>query len=381
MTAAEWTIFVGFDFVFRNFRQGLTTAARLVGQAFKKLIWLPLLLGTLLSATDGGLRLKRSLQRAASLPRRAAWLLYGGRFRFLWRRWLPWCHCLCCAGLAFSLLTGWMPSGYAIFAETLLWPLAIAPLALAILTAIIVTSEPSWFRALPRRRTRGAIAVLYVRRLLALGACASLYFAGLPLQAGLLALALLSVVGLRLLPEVPDCDSGEIFVDPFEGAAFVVLVCLAALPLAPIWGPLLVYERWLDSRISGRLRAHFSMPEAFAYLIYAEPHQDERLLGERGILAAYRDRVIARDWRHDIRKQREALGWQRFGETSEGRLLKRFEITDLRQDLPFLALVVGSAIEPFSLIRPFRGQRRDDGRALSKLEGRIAKVLAKNFAA
>ena len=381
VTAAEWTIFVVFDFVFRNFRQGLTAAARLLGQAFKTLIWLPLLFGTLATAGHGGLRLKRSLRRAAGLPRRAAWLLYGGRFRSLWRRWLPWCYWLCCAGLAFSLLTGWMPSGCAIFAETLLWPLAIAPLALAILTVIIVMSEPSWFRALPRRRTRSVIAVLYVRRLLALGACASLYFAGSPWQAGLLALALLSVVGLRLLSEVPDWDRDEIFVDPFEGAAFVVLVCLAALPLTPILGPLLVYERWLDFRISGRLRARFSMPEAFVYLVYAEPHQHERLLGERGVLAAYRDRVIARDWRHDIRKQRETLGWQRFGQTSEGRLLKRFEITDLRDDLPFLALVLGSAIKPFSLGRPYRGRRRDRGRALSKLEGRIAKILAKTFTA
>ena len=381
VTAADWTIFVVFRLLFRSFRWVLIATARLLGQAFRALIWRPLLFGTLLSAAHGGLRLKRSLQRAAGLPRRAAWRLYGGRFRCLWRSWLPWGFWLSCAGLALPLLTGWMPSGYAIFAETLLWPLAIAPLALAILTAFVVMAEPNWFWARPRRRTRGTLAVLYARRILALGACASLYFAGLPLQAGLLALALLSVVGLRLLPEVPDWDSDEFFVDPFEGFAFVVLVCLVAIPLAPIWVPLLVYERWLDFRIGRRLRARFSMPEAFAYLVYAEPHQYERLLGDRGVLAAYRDRVIARDWRHDIRKRRESLGWQRFGETSEGRLLKRFEITDLREDLPFLALVVGSAIKPISLSRSYRSRRRDQGRALRRLEGRIAKVLAKRFGA
>ena len=381
VTAAEWAIFVVFHFLFRNFQRGLIAAARLLGQAFKTLIWQPLLFGTLLSAAHGGLRLKRSLQRASGLPRRTAWLLYGGRFRSLWRSWMPWLYWLSCAGLAFPLLTGWMPSGYAIFAETVLWPLTIAPLALAILTAFVVMSKPNWFWALPRRRTRATIAALYARRFLALGACASLYFVASPLQAGLLALAFLSVVGLRLLREVPDWDSDEIFVDPFEGVAFVLLVCLVAFPLAPIWGPLLAYERWLDFRIGRRLRARFAMPEAFAYLVYAEQQQCEHLLGDRGVLAAYWDRVIVRNWHHDIRKRREALGWQRFGETSEGRLLKRFEITDLREDLPFLALVVGSAIKPISLSRAYRSRRRDQGRALRRLEERTAKVLAKRFAA
>lgn len=381
VSAVEWGVYVIFRVLFGGLRGCLIAAAQGLGFAVQNLIWFPLVFGSLLCAASGGLRMKQSLQRAAGLPRRVAWLLYGGRYRSLWRSWMPWVYWLSCAGLVFPILTGEMPSGYAILAEILLWPLAMGPLALAFPTAFVVLLQPTWFWVPPPRRTAGAIAAIYARRVLALSACVSIYLAGLPLQAALLALALLVVSGLRHLPDVSQWDWDETFVDPFEGLASAVLVCLVALPLSPLWVPLLAYGRWLDFSIARRLRAHFSMPEAFAYLVFAEPHQQERLLGDRGILAVYRDRVVARDWRHDIRRQREALGWKRFGETSEGRLLRRFEIRDQRKDLPFLALVMGGVIKPFSLNRTYRGRRRDEGRALRKLEARIAKVLAKEFAA
>ena len=381
VTPAEWRCYLAFRFVFGALGRGLHHAGRAAGLLLKGLVWWPLLFAVLACAAASGLRLRQRLRRAAGLPRPAAWLLYARRFRPLWTVWLPWGFWLFAAGLALSLLLPGPPAALAAIALPLLWVLAGLPLILALLGAFAWLWEESWFWPQPRRRSLAAWLALYGRRALALVAGVSLYLAEQSLLAAILLLAVLALAGLRALPEIPDCDCEDPWMEPFEGLAAIVLSCLAIVPLLPVWIPLWAYERWSDFTIARQLRSRFSLPGGFAYLVYAEPHQRERLLGDDGVLAAYRDRVVARDWRHDIGRLREGLGWERFSETSEGRLLSRLEITDLRRDLPFLALVAGSGIKAFPLSRSYRKRLRDQGRALRKLEDKIAKALARRFAA
>jgi hypothetical protein len=103
-------------------------------------------------------------------------------------------------------------------------------------------------------------------------------------------------------------------------------------------------------------------------------------LGEGGLLHCWRDRAVARDWRAQIKTTMSDLGWSAFMETAEGRLLDRFEISNMRDDLPFLALVTRLRLKPFRLGEAYRARRRDGGKALGGLERRIRKLLARRFA-
>ena len=125
----------------------------------------------------------------------------------------------------------------------------------------------------------------------------------------------------------------------------------------------------------------FEQPDGFVYFLYSEPHQREHFLGPEGALAVLGERVVARDLRVDLKTAPDASAPPGFMKTAEGRLLRRFKVSNL-DHLPFVA-VVGAAgrPRPFRLNEAYRTRHCDGGKALGEIEGRLRAALAKAFPA
>lgn len=141
---------------------------------------------------------------------------------------------------------------------------------------------------------------------------------------------------------------------------------IVASPVIAVAMPFMLFADLRAGRKDGSdLCAIFLRPEGLVYFLYAEPHQYEYFMGDDGALDDVRDRVVARDWRKDIRARIDEYGWETFKEMPEGRMLARLELSNMRDDLP--AVIVarpGKWVRAFRLSEPYRRRYRDGGKSL-----------------
>lgn len=144
-------------------------------------------------------------------------------------------------------------------------------------------------------------------------------------------------------------------------------------------------ERVRQARIrraaaSYRLRDAFDRPAGFVYFMSSEPHQHNHFLGPDGLLAGLGERAVARDYRKHVLETRNSFNWQWFEQEPEGALLHVNGISNMRRDLPFIALVPPHGkVLVFCLSEPYRARKRDGGAALAKAEAEIRDAIAAAF--
>ena len=143
-------------------------------------------------------------------------------------------------------------------------------------------------------------------------------------------------------------------------------------------------ERVRQARIrraaaSYRLRAAFDRPAGFVYFMTSEPHQRDHFLGPGGLLADLGD-VVARDYRKHVLETRNSYNWQAFEQAPEGALLHVNGVSNMRRDLPFIAVVPPyGPVRVFRLSEPYRARKRDGGAALAEAEKEIREVISAAF--
>ncbi len=131
---------------------------------------------------------------------------------------------------------------------------------------------------------------------------------------------------------------------------------------------------------SYRLREAFGKPEGFVYFMCSEPHQREHFLGDGGLLAALGDRVVARDYRRHVMETRTTYNWQAFELAPEGALLRLNGVSNMRRDLPFIAVVPPRGrVQIFRLSKPYRARTRDRGAALEQAEAELRVAIDAAF--
>lgn len=128
---------------------------------------------------------------------------------------------------------------------------------------------------------------------------------------------------------------------------------------------------------SYRLREAFGKPEGFVYFMCSEPHQRDHFLGPGGLLADLGDRVVARDYRRHVLETRTTYNWMAFEQAPEGALLHVNGVSNMRRDLPFVAIVPPHGrVQTFRLSEPYRARSRDKGAALKEAETEIRTAIA-----
>jgi len=347
-------------------------------------LWVPLVFAVLACLTHAGIWIKQPLRKALGLPRGLVYLLYAKPCRRVWKQVLPTGFWLVATVLALGLAFDALPMAAEEAITAILWGTALALLALSGLSFLflvfvedggnVVHGKPpfDWPRAI-------GFYAQFLQRLVFLSA---LCWAGLWILAGLY-LALICVVSAIEWYGTLNGDQDDEILNPsiLTGVTGLLLLFGPFLVLvSPVYLPILAYEFWCKIRTAKDLRGKFGKPDGLIYFLYSEPHQYEHFLGEGGVLAAYGEQVVARNWRTCIRPAREGPGWEDFEESAEGRLLKHFEISRLRHHLPFVAVVPPSPwLKGFQMSKVYRARRRDNGRALRKLEEQIKKAVSKAF--
>lgn len=140
-------------------------------------------------------------------------------------------------------------------------------------------------------------------------------------------------------------------------------------------------ERVRQARIrrgaaSYRLRAAFHRPTGFVYFMSSEPHQRDHFLGPGGLLSDLGDRVVDRDYRRHVLETRNSYNWQAFEQAPEGALLHVNGISNMRRDLPFVAIVPPyGKVQVFRPSEPYRARKRDGGAALAEAETEIGAAI------
>ena len=146
------------------------------------------------------------------------------------------------------------------------------------------------------------------------------------------------------------------------------LVVLGAPVAAAVGLYFLVQHIYAGYRDSRTLPREFGMPDGVIYFVYAEPHQREHFLGRDGVLYEARNRVVARDWRTDIKSDKHMAGWEQFCKTPEGRMLEQRNITNMGKHLPMVAVArPWRRLNVYRFCEPYRRRNREDT-ALSKME-------------
>lgn len=131
---------------------------------------------------------------------------------------------------------------------------------------------------------------------------------------------------------------------------------------------------------SYRLREAFGKPEGFTYFMCSEPHQREHFLGPGGLLAGLGDPVIARDYRTNVLETRTTHNWRAFEQSPEGALLHVNGVSNMRRDLPFIAIVPPRGrVQVFGLSEPYRARTRDKGAALEQVEAEFRAAIEATF--
>lgn len=144
-------------------------------------------------------------------------------------------------------------------------------------------------------------------------------------------------------------------------------------------------ERVRQARIrraaaSYRLRAALDRPVGFVYFMSSEPHQRDHFLGPGSLLADLGNRVVVRDYRKHVLETRTSYNWQAFEQAPEGALLHVNGISNMRRDLPFVAVVPPyGTVRVFRLCEPYRARKRDGGAALSEAESEICAAIAETL--
>jgi len=127
---------------------------------------------------------------------------------------------------------------------------------------------------------------------------------------------------------------------------------------------------------SYRLREAFEQPDGFVYFMCSEPHQHEHFLSEGGLIGDLGDRVVARDYRRHVLEARNTFNWMAFQQAPEGALLRVNGVSNMRRDLPFIAIVPPRGrVETFCLSEPYRARTRDKGAALKQAEVEVRAAI------
>jgi len=128
---------------------------------------------------------------------------------------------------------------------------------------------------------------------------------------------------------------------------------------------------------SYRLREVFGKPDGFVYFMSSEPHQRQHFLGPGGLLANLGDSVVARDYRTHVLTARTTRNWKAFNRSPEGALLHVNGISNMRRDLPFIAVVPPRGlVQVFRLSEPYRARMREGGAALAQAETEVRVAIA-----
>ena len=159
--------------------------------------------------------------------------------------------------------------------------------------------------------------------------------------------------------------------------AMQVLFWILVSPVVVVAAPFIfAWDRRAARRDSRGLRVAFDRPGGLVYFLYSEPHQYECFLGKGGVLHEVRGRVVARDWRADVRACIDESGWEAFKETAEGRMLSRLQLTNMREHLP--AVIVARPrkwIKVFRFSEQYRKRRRDGGKSLENEERCLRRAI------
>lgn len=349
-------------------------------------LWLRVVLAFALLAclVHAGVRVKWPLRAKFGLPRRLAYLLYAKPYRQVWKRVLPVGFWLLATALALVLAFDAWPMAAEETITAILWNGVLVLLTLSGLSFLFLVFAEDGGNVVQGKQPLGWPRAIgfYALVLLRLVLLSAICWAGQWLLAGLY-LALICVVSAtRWYGTIAGHQDDEVL-NPSILTALTGLCLLFGpflLLVSPVLLPILAYEHWCNIRTAKDLRRKFNKPGGFIYFLYSEPHQYEHFLGEGGVLAAYRDQVVARDWRTRIRPEREGPAWQEFRKSAEGRLLKRFEISRLRHHLPFVAVIPPSPwVKDFQMSEAYRARQRDKGAALRKLENQIELAAGKVF--
>jgi hypothetical protein len=90
---------------------------------------------------------------------------------------------------------------------------------------------------------------------------------------------------------------------------------------------------------AAELRNAFGRPDGFIYFVYSEPWQKKRYVGDDGLLAPFAGHVVTREWRRDLMLPKKEQGKLDFAKSPDGRIMARYEVHNMRRDLPFLLIV------------------------------------------
>jgi hypothetical protein len=131
---------------------------------------------------------------------------------------------------------------------------------------------------------------------------------------------------------------------------------------------------------SYRLREEFGRPAGFVYFMGSEPHQRKHFLESGGLLSDLGDKVVARDYREHVLETRTAYNWMEFEQAPEGALLHVNGVSNMRRDLPFIAIVPPRGrVQTFRLSEPYRARGRDKGEALKQAEAEVRAAIEATF--
>ena len=224
----------------------------------------------------------------------------------------------------------------------------------------------------------------WIRRLLMAAVLFFLVDAGQLVLAALLLFSVLARITLRFHHRIINHDNTLPYWLWLDLGVYLlvggILLFITLLVVNPFILAMDVRNRRRTKRGAGRLCELFERSHGLVYFAYSEPHQRECFLGENGVLAPYREHVIERDWRRDIAPKRKGAGPEHTFEEPECWLLGYCKITNMHDDLPFVAVVeVCSLGGWFVASEAYRARRRDGAVAFGKLEESIRTELAGVF--
>ena len=289
-------------------------------------------------------------------------------------------------GAALVLDLGIEPDWSGQIAEVLLWSFAI--LSMGVVGGALIAFMSEHGERLSKRVDDKWRSVNWAERLIRRLLMAVLLF--LLVDAGQLALAalilfsMLTKITLRFHHRIIDHDDQLPYWLWFDLCVYLLvgglLLFVTLLVVNPIIFAFELRNRRRTKRGAGRLCELFERPHGLVYFAYSEPHQRECFLGENGVLAPYREHVIERDWRRDIALKRKGADREHTLEEPECWLLGYCKITNMGDDLPFVAVVEACSLgDWFVASEAYRARRRDGAVALGKLEESIGTALAEAF--
>lgn len=345
-------------------------------------VWIPFAFAIGACLSQGDIRITRRLRRRVGLSRPLAGLLCVPAYQRIWKHVLPLCFWLVGTGLALGLAFEALPVAVAMPLVPALWVIGLTVLPLLFTSFVAALFGQAHLSSKRQSFDWPCHPGPYLRALLQLVFLSALCFVDQWFLAGLYLALICWAYATAWIRTIQSAGEEHDYANPFPVSIAVLGMCLALGPFlvlaSPILLPWLAWEFWSSTRMAGDLRRKFDKPGGLIYFLYSEPHQYEHFLGESGVLGAYRDKVVARNWRTCIRPAREGQGWEEFGESAEGRLLERFEISRLRHHLPFVVVIPPSPwLKGFQMSKAYRARRRDNGRALRELEERINKAANK----